>query len=165
MCAKNAGFVVFTRASLQDNEKTQFKVKRGTKMQKIFEAYAARKGIQLSVLKFLLDGQRINVLDTPLSVCATFSLVTMDNCCTRSTIGVIVIPILVSVATACAERIGAAASVARRRREPAMGDRKRAIFSCPSDFAHAEVTKNMLYFSMGPKLRYPTVMHTCAAWD
>lgn len=60
----------------------QFKVKKSTRMEKIFEAYAGeklvdgwqggqlmlsvgRKGISAGSLRFLLDGQRIKADDTP----------------------------------------------------------------------------------------------------
>jgi len=42
-----------------------FKVKPTTKMRKVFEAYAQRKGVQFSSLRFLLDGERITDEDTP----------------------------------------------------------------------------------------------------
>jgi small ubiquitin-related modifier len=34
-------------------------------MQKIFEAYAGRRGIGAASLRFMLDGVRVNVDDTP----------------------------------------------------------------------------------------------------
>ena len=42
-----------------------FKVKKGTKMAKIFSAYAQRKGVELANLRFTCDGTRINNDDTP----------------------------------------------------------------------------------------------------
>ena len=42
-----------------------FKVKKNTPMRKIFEAYAARKGLQTNVLRFMYDGHRIKADDTP----------------------------------------------------------------------------------------------------
>lgn len=42
-----------------------FKVKRSTKMSKIMEAYANRRGIELSSLRFMFDGNRVNAEDTP----------------------------------------------------------------------------------------------------
>lgn len=52
----------------QGGEETFFKVKKKTKMEKIFLAYAQRKGVQKSLLRFLLDGDRINPEDTPISL-------------------------------------------------------------------------------------------------
>lgn len=37
-----------------------FKVKKSTKMMKIFDAYAQRKGLGVNHLRFTLDGKRIN---------------------------------------------------------------------------------------------------------
>jgi len=34
-------------------------------MQKVFETYAGRKGVNSSVYRFLLDGERIQPTDTP----------------------------------------------------------------------------------------------------
>ena len=61
----------------------------------------------------------------------------------------------------CAKRTAAAASVERRRCEPTMAISYRRVpkFS-PYDSvccACAEVTKNIILCSMGPKLRYPAV--------
>ena len=36
-----------------------FKVKKETKMQKIMDAYASRRGISASSLRFMLDGERV----------------------------------------------------------------------------------------------------------
>ena len=36
-----------------------------TKMSKVFDVYASRKGVQASCLRFLLDGERINADKTP----------------------------------------------------------------------------------------------------
>jgi small ubiquitin-related modifier len=46
-------------------EEIAFKVKKTTKMQKIIDAYANRKGVAVNALRFLLDGNRINADDTP----------------------------------------------------------------------------------------------------
>jgi small ubiquitin-related modifier len=51
--------------SLQTGEETFFKIKKSTKMSKVFETYAQRKGVQSSSLRFLLDGERINGDNTP----------------------------------------------------------------------------------------------------
>jgi small ubiquitin-related modifier len=49
----------------QTGEETFFKIKKSTKMSKVFETYAQRKGVQSSSLRFLLDGERINGDNTP----------------------------------------------------------------------------------------------------
>ncbi len=45
-----------------------FKVKKSTKMSKIFDAYANRKGVAANALRFLLDGDRIQGEMTPKQV-------------------------------------------------------------------------------------------------
>lgn len=47
------------RVKDQGGDEMLFKVKKDTKMQKIFDAYSQRRGVQASVLRFMLDGQRI----------------------------------------------------------------------------------------------------------
>jgi small ubiquitin-related modifier len=42
-----------------------FKVKKQTKMEKIFNAYAQRRGIAAASFRFMLDGHRIKPEDTP----------------------------------------------------------------------------------------------------
>ena len=49
----------------QTGEETFFKIKKTTKMSKVFETYANRKGVQSSSLRFLLDGERIEPDSTP----------------------------------------------------------------------------------------------------
>ena len=53
------------RVKDQAGEETFFKVKNTTKMVKVFAAYAQRKGVQQTSLRFLLDGERIQNDDTP----------------------------------------------------------------------------------------------------
>ena len=50
---------------LQTGEETYFKIKKTTKMEKVFATYAQRKGVQAQSLRFLLDGERINGDQTP----------------------------------------------------------------------------------------------------
>ena len=50
---------------LQTGEETFFKIKKSTKMQKVFDTYATRKGVQATSLRFLLDGERIEPNQTP----------------------------------------------------------------------------------------------------
>ena len=42
-------------------------IKNTTKLGKVFAAYAAKKGIQATAVRFLFDGERINEDDTPTS--------------------------------------------------------------------------------------------------
>jgi len=36
-----------------------FKVKKSTKLQKVFDAYSSRKGVAAASLRFLFDGMRV----------------------------------------------------------------------------------------------------------
>ena len=49
----------------QAGDEMFFKVKKETKMSKIMDAYAQRKGVQSGSLRFTMDGDRINNDDTP----------------------------------------------------------------------------------------------------
>ncbi len=49
----------------QTGDEMQFRVKKTTKMQKIFDAYAQRRGIAAGSLRFLMDGERIQPDQTP----------------------------------------------------------------------------------------------------
>jgi hypothetical protein len=53
---------------VQTSEETVFKVKRVTKMSRVCDAYAAKKGVARTSIRFLFDGERINDEDTPESV-------------------------------------------------------------------------------------------------
>ena len=57
--------VLTIRVKDQTGEETFFKVKPHTKMEKIFKAYADRKGVGLTAVRFLLDGARIQPDQTP----------------------------------------------------------------------------------------------------
>jgi len=46
-------------------EETFFKIKKTTKMRKLFQAYADREGVQLSFLSFIFNGERIEPDQTP----------------------------------------------------------------------------------------------------
>lgn len=46
-------------------EEMLFKVKKNTRMQKIFDAFIKRKGQMAGTMRFLLDGERVNPTDTP----------------------------------------------------------------------------------------------------
>ncbi|KZT30125.1 ubiquitin-like protein [Neolentinus lepideus HHB14362 ss-1] len=49
-------------------EEVFFKIKRNTKLSKLQAAYAAKVGKDVSSIRFLYDGQRINEEDTPASL-------------------------------------------------------------------------------------------------
>jgi len=49
----------------QAGEEMQFRVKKDTKMQKIFDSYGQRKGIPPESIRFLLDDKRIRGDSTP----------------------------------------------------------------------------------------------------
>jgi len=46
-------------------EETFFKIKKTTKMRKLFQAYANREVVQLSFLRFIFNGERIEPNQTP----------------------------------------------------------------------------------------------------
>ena len=58
-------FLLSLCGTWQTGEETFFKIKKTTKMSKVFQTYANRKGVQLSSLRFLLDGERIEPDQTP----------------------------------------------------------------------------------------------------
>mmetsp|Transcript_31454 Transcript_31454/g.35776 ORF Transcript_31454/g.35776 Transcript_31454/m.35776 type:complete len:104 (+) Transcript_31454:184-495(+) len=49
----------------QTGEETFFKIKKTTKMSKVFDTYAQRKGVQATSLRFMVDGERIDENQTP----------------------------------------------------------------------------------------------------
>lgn len=49
----------------QTGDETFFKIKKTTKMSKVFDTYAQRKGVASTALRFLLDGERIEGTQTP----------------------------------------------------------------------------------------------------
>lgn len=57
--------VLTIRVKDQTGDEMMFKVKKATKMSKIFEAYASRRGISAASLRFMLDGERIQEEHTP----------------------------------------------------------------------------------------------------
>ena len=57
-----------TPCRAQLGEETFFKVKKTTKMEKVFMTYAQRRGVQPSSLRFLYDGDRILATQTPESL-------------------------------------------------------------------------------------------------
>ena len=46
-------------------EETAFKVKKSTKMSKIFDTFASRKGLSVNMIRFMYDGKRVKGDDTP----------------------------------------------------------------------------------------------------
>jgi small ubiquitin-related modifier len=56
---------VTLRVRDQGGDEMFFKVKKETKMSKIMEAYATRKGVNATALRFTVDGERIEKEDTP----------------------------------------------------------------------------------------------------
>ena len=52
----------------QTGEETFFKVKKTTKLDKVFNAYSTRKGVAATSLRFLFDGSRVNSTQTPESL-------------------------------------------------------------------------------------------------
>merc|ERR1719253_191462 len=53
------------RVKDQNGEETMFKIKKTTKMKKVFATYAARKGVEATAMRFMLDGENINPDTTP----------------------------------------------------------------------------------------------------
>ena len=52
----------------QTGEETFFKVKKTTKLDKVFNAYATRRGICVASLHFLFDGSRVRRDQTPADI-------------------------------------------------------------------------------------------------
>ena len=52
----------------QGGGKTWFKARPTTKMGKVFRAYATRKEVAITSLRFLIDGERIDAAETPISM-------------------------------------------------------------------------------------------------
>mmetsp|Transcript_49080 Transcript_49080/g.66881 ORF Transcript_49080/g.66881 Transcript_49080/m.66881 type:complete len:101 (-) Transcript_49080:472-774(-) len=59
------GDTITIRVRDQTGEETFFKVKKTTRMEKVFSTYAQRKGVNLASLRFLIDGERINPNQSP----------------------------------------------------------------------------------------------------
>jgi hypothetical protein len=49
----------------QTGDEIYYRVKNGTKLSKIFSAYAAARGVPVNVLRFFLDDLRLKDTDTP----------------------------------------------------------------------------------------------------
>ncbi|KAL3768387.1 hypothetical protein ACHAWO_010619 [Cyclotella atomus] len=62
------GEPITIRVRDQTGEETFFKIKKTTKMTKVFANYASRKGVQPDSIRFLLDGERIPNDATPESL-------------------------------------------------------------------------------------------------
>ena len=52
----------------QTGEETFFKVKKTTKLDKVFNAYSTRKGVAATSLRFLFDGSRVRGDQTPAGI-------------------------------------------------------------------------------------------------
>ena len=52
----------------QTGEETFFKVKKTTKLDKVFNAYSTRKGVAATSLRFLFDGSRVRGDQTPADI-------------------------------------------------------------------------------------------------
>jgi small ubiquitin-related modifier len=57
--------IIIIYTCTKTGEETFFKIKKTTKMSKVFETYAQRKGVQATSLRFMLDGERVNEDETP----------------------------------------------------------------------------------------------------
>lgn len=55
--------------SFQDQSEVFFKIKRSTQLKKLMEAYCERQGKTISSVRFLYDGERIQLTNTPNEVC------------------------------------------------------------------------------------------------
>jgi small ubiquitin-related modifier len=49
----------FARRNIQDNQEVSFKIKKSTKLQKVYILYAQRKNVEVDSLRFLMDGKRV----------------------------------------------------------------------------------------------------------
>ncbi|CAM9323482.1 unnamed protein product [Ectocarpus sp. 6 AP-2014] len=65
---KSDASTITIRVRDQTGEETYFKVKKTTRMEKVFTTYASRKGVSVAALRFLLDGSRVGAEDTPTSL-------------------------------------------------------------------------------------------------
>ncbi|KAL7429903.1 hypothetical protein ACHAXM_001915, partial [Skeletonema potamos] len=65
---KPGGEPITIRVRDQTGEETFFKIKKSTKMSKVMKTYAGRKGVDVSTLRFLVDGDRVQPDDTPESL-------------------------------------------------------------------------------------------------
>lgn len=63
--ASAASEAITIKVKEPSGEDIAFKVKKSTKLSKIMEAYATRKGVALNQLRFMVDGKRVNPDDTP----------------------------------------------------------------------------------------------------
>mmetsp|Transcript_27660 Transcript_27660/g.43527 ORF Transcript_27660/g.43527 Transcript_27660/m.43527 type:complete len:99 (+) Transcript_27660:115-411(+) len=59
------GEPITIRVRDQTGEETFFKIKNSTKMSKVIQTYASRKGVDSTTLRFLVDGERVKPDDTP----------------------------------------------------------------------------------------------------
>lgn len=55
----------FQRHTYNSTDDTQFKVKKTTKFQKIFDAFTKRHNLDVGSVRFMMDGDRIQGTDNP----------------------------------------------------------------------------------------------------
>lgn len=63
--AENPSEHITLKVKSQDGNEVFFKIKRGTQLKKLMEAYCSRNGVNISTVRFLFDGQRIQETNTP----------------------------------------------------------------------------------------------------
>jgi Ubiquitin-2 like Rad60 SUMO-like len=64
------------------NNEVFFKIKRSTKLEKLMNAFCERQGKQMSTVRFLFDGQRVQPTDSPDTVSPVHaSSVFLARCC------------------------------------------------------------------------------------
>lgn len=56
-----------------NNNEVFFKIKRSTKLEKLMNAFCERQGKTVQSVRFLFEGQRVQVNDTPDTVCTELS--------------------------------------------------------------------------------------------
>jgi len=65
---EDANAPINIKVTTQTGEEVFFKIKRNTKLSKLQGAYATKVGKDVSSIRFLYDGQRVNENDTPASL-------------------------------------------------------------------------------------------------
>ena len=62
--AESADYITL-KVKAQDGNETYFKVKQGTQLKKLMDAYCSRHGVNPQTVRFLFDGERIQDSATP----------------------------------------------------------------------------------------------------
>jgi Ubiquitin-2 like Rad60 SUMO-like len=60
------------------NNEVFFKIKRSTKLEKLMNAFCERQGKQITTVRFLFDGTRVQPTDSPDTVSPVTSIVDLD---------------------------------------------------------------------------------------